>query len=172
MSQPGPQIVPQQIPLGKRRLVQASTTLLAEWCALYHPSKTVLYEHRLGPVPQSAIGVQVTPAIARMLARSNSYADALIVDDSQLLVVEAKVIALPGAISQVVYYSRLVPQTIDLAPYRALKVTALVLSAVDNPIVAAMANEQGVLYQVYSPQWISDYLNSKYSNVPATLPTG
>ena len=119
-----PTITPTRARLANRRR-QASTELLAEWLALYHRGATVLFEHRLGPVPQSAIGVTVTPAIARMLQRSNSYADAIVIDGGGLTVVEASVLPNVGKISQVVYYTRLIGSTIDLEQYRGLPIAGV-----------------------------------------------
>src|SRR5208282_1506529 len=157
-SPPAPQIVPNAIPLARRN-IQASTMLLAEWIALFHPTATVLFEHRIGPVPQTAIGLRLSPAEIRQLSVRNSYADALLIEAGQLIVVEASVDPDPGKLSQVLYYARLIPQTADLAKYKALPIVPVWLCGLTNPVMAELANELKVQFVVYSPSWIMDYMN-------------
>src|SRR5208282_5451017 len=99
-SPPAPRIVPNAIPLARRN-IQASTMLLAEWIALFHPTATVLFEYRIG----------------------------------------------------------LVPQTADLAKYKALPIVPVWLCGLTNPVMAELANELKVQFVVYSPSWIMDYMN-------------
>lgn len=132
--------------------------LLAEWIALFHPFAKVFYEHRLGPVPQSAIGLRLSPAEIRQLSVRNSYADALLVEGGQLTVVEASVDPDPGKLSQVLYYARLIPRTADLARYRDVPIVPVWLCGLTNPVMAELANELKVQFVVYSPSWIMDYM--------------
>lgn len=154
----GPTITPGGIPDGKRRRTPASTMLLHEWVSLHYPNALVMYQLRLGPTNRSLVNVEVTPALERMLRVANWYADAVILDQGEGLMVEAKVEPNPSAIGQALFYLRLYWQTPELAGYAHLPFTPLVLFAENDPAVTDFARSLGVRVEIYTPPWIAQYL--------------
>src|SRR5712691_7231915 len=104
-------ITPVAVPDGPRRRTQASTRLLHEWSELQTWEATPTYEMRLGPTPLFAYTSSITPAVERMLRNSNRYADMVGVTATEVQVIEAKMVADPGAISQLQHYVRLIYTT-------------------------------------------------------------
>jgi hypothetical protein len=156
------QIVQTPIPPGARSRIQSSTRLLSEWLALYHTGDLVWYQLRLGPTAQTTPGVQLDPALERMMRRRNLYADAVVVTPTAIEVVEAKVVATPSALSQVRTYAGLVGATPELKPYGHRPIIPIVVFATDDPIVRQEAAALGVRVVVYTPTWIGEYLASRY----------
>jgi hypothetical protein len=155
----GSTITPGGIPDGKRRRIPASTMLLHEWASLRYPGALVFYQLRLGPTNRTLVNVTVTPELERMLRVANWYADAVILTESEGLMVEAKVEPNPSAIGQALFYLRLYWQTPELAGYSHLPFSPVVLFAENDPTVADFARSLGVRVEIYTPPWIADYLN-------------
>ena len=135
-----------------------STWLLREWAALRYPGVHLYEQVRLGPTPVSLSGVTVSPELERMLKLENWYADGILVLTDQVLIIEAKVQATPGAISQVKFYWRQALRTADLANLIGMNWTPVVLWAEDDADVSNFARGEGVRVEIYTPPWIADYL--------------
>jgi len=156
-------ITPGGVPDGRRRNVQASTKLLHEWALMQPWDTPPVYELRLGPTPLSA-GVDVlTPEVEAMLRVFNRYADLVGVTSTEILVVEAKMLFDPGAISQLQHYVDLVHYTPILRQYPGRMIVPVILVAFDDPILHQKANAQGIRVIVYSPAWAADWLKLRYS---------
>lgn len=143
----------------------ASTRLLSEWAATIPWISPPVYEMRLGPTPLLAGNLPVTPQLAAMLARANRYADLVGVTTTNILAVEGKMIATPGAISQLQHYINLLNAMGFPAQFPGKPVQGILVWAVDDPIVNQEAVAAGLQVQVYAPQWAVDYLQSKYAPV-------
>jgi hypothetical protein len=135
-----------------------STQLLREWVAVKYPSYRLWEQVRLGPTSASLVGVQVSPALERMLRVENWYADGILPTPTEVLIIEAKVNANPSAVGQVLFYRRLMNSTPGLQDLMALPFVPVVLFAESDPDVTRFANELGCRVEVYTPQWIADYL--------------
>lgn len=120
------------------------------------------YEYRLGPTPLLAGNVPVDPRVAGMLRRANRYADLVGPIHPYLLVVEAKVVADPSAISQLQHYVNLVASSPLPAAWSGLVVQPVLLWAIDDAIVHQTATSQGIRVVVYDPAWVASYLSSKF----------
>jgi hypothetical protein len=155
-------ITPTPIPDGVRRKVQASTNLLHQWITVAHPTAQTTYELRLGPTPLSIPGFPVTPAVERMLRNSNMYADAVLVEPTQIIVVEAKIVGTPSAISQLRAYEMLILNTPALSSHTGKQLVAMHLWAVDNELAHQLATQAGQAVTIYTPPWIEDYLKTTF----------
>jgi hypothetical protein len=153
-----PTITPGGIPDGKRRRTPASTMLLHEWVTIRYPRALVFYQLRLGPTARQLINVEVTPALEAMLRVANWYADAVILTESEGLMVEAKVEPNPSAIGQALFYLRLYWSTPELAQFSHLPFSPVVLFAESDPAVTDFARSLGVRTEIYTPPWIATYL--------------
>jgi hypothetical protein len=151
-------MTPEGIPDGPRRRTNASTKLLHEWAQIRYPQVQPIYELRLGPTAKHLVGVAVSPELEAMLRVSNWYADAVFLLPNELLVVESKVDPDPAAIGQVLFYRRLMFETPALAGKTHLPVAAAVLFAEDDEVITPFARDLGVRVEIYTPQWIADYL--------------
>lgn len=155
-------ITPGGIPDGPRRRTQASTRLLHEWSGFQPWIVPPTYELRLGPTPLTTPGVVLTPALEAQLRVSNSYADLIGITETEIQVVEAKVVATSGAISQLEEYLTYLPLTPILREYAGRSIVGVLLWAVDKAVPHQMANARGLRVIIYTPSWIQDYLNQKW----------
>jgi hypothetical protein len=135
--------------------------MLREWVSLHGWQQQAIYELRLGPTPQTLIGVTVSPQLEAMLRVALWYADLVVPTPTELLVVEAKVQPKPGAVGEALWYSRLVPTTPELAAYAHLPVVPVVLFGESNEILNAWARTLGVRVELYTPPWIAEYLSTR-----------
>jgi hypothetical protein len=135
-----------------------------------------IYELRIGPTPLVAFTQAITPAIERMLRNFNRYADMIGITPTEIQVIEAKMVAEPGAISQLQHYVDLVHTTPLMQQYGARRVVGVLLFAVGDPIIAQRALANGLRTIIFSPAWTQEYLNLKYfrrqSTIPAVTPGG
>lgn len=157
-----PMITPGGVPDTPQRRAGASRQLLDEWSRLQPWDVPPMYELPLGPTPLSANAPNITPAIEGMLRRFNRRADLIGITPDEIQVVEAKMVAEPGAISQLQHYIDLVHTTPLLRQYPGRRVQGVLLFAVNDPIVAQRANAAGLRVIIYTPPFAQDYLNLKY----------
>jgi hypothetical protein len=153
---------PGGVPDGPRRRTQASTRLLHEWSEMQPWEFPPIYELRLGPTPLSANAPVLTPAIDAMLRVFNRYADMVGITPTEIQVIESKMVAEPGAVSQLQHYLDLVHTTPLVRQYSGRSVVGVLLFAVNDPIVAQRANSVGIRVTIFTPAWTQDYLNLKY----------
>lgn len=158
------------IPPGARRSKFASTNLLHEWISVAHPTAVVKYEMRLGPTVLSTPGFPLSPAVEAMLRNSNLYADAVVIEPTTIEVVEAKMIGFPGAVSQLRAYAMLVMGTPELRSHIGKQLIERHLWAVDNELARQMAQNQGQVVTIFTPQWVTTYLETRYRNQPSLAP--
>jgi hypothetical protein len=163
---------PGGVPDGVRRRKQASTRLLHEWSQTQPWVAPPIYEMRLGPTPLAPGNLQLSPAVAAMLMRANRYADMIGATATQILVVEAKMVALPGAISQLLHYVTLAYGTDYRSLYPMHQIQPVLVWAVDDPVVHQEAVAAGIRVDVFAPQWAVDYLNARYASKSGLGPPG
>jgi hypothetical protein len=155
----------QPIPSGKRTRTPASTRMLQEWVGLRYPGAQVWYELRLGPTSRDLIGVTVSPNLEAMLRVANWYADAVIYDGNELVLVEAKIEPNPSALGQVLWYYQLIRTTPVLSTYATAPVVPVVLFGEDDATLNAWVRSMGIRVELYTPPWIAEYLvNRQFRN--------
>jgi len=132
--------------------------LLREWSAAKYPGVRLYEQVRLGPTSSTLSGVQVSPALEAMLRVNNWYADGILATAAEVLIVESKMQATPGAISQVKFYLREFIRTPSMANLLNLPLVPVVLFAEDDSDVTVFARGEGCRVEIYTPSWISDYL--------------
>ena len=149
-----------------------STQLLREWASVKYPRARLLEQVRLGPTSAHVVGVKLSPALERMLAIENWYADAIIPLPHEVLIVEAKVYANPSAVGQVLFYQRQAFRTAGLQELMNLPFTPVVLFAEDDDDVTRFAQGLGCRVEIYTPAWIADYLTQVQFRRRSTLTPG
>lgn len=135
-----------------------STWLLRQWSAARHPGVTLLEQFRLGPTSAFVAGVQISPEFERMLRVNNWYADGVLETADEVLIVESKMKPSPGAVGQVQFYLRLAFATPGLFGAMHKPFHAVVLFAENDPAVSAFATAQNCRVEIFSPNWIEEYL--------------
>lgn len=149
-----------------------STQLLREWAAHKYPGIVLREQLRLGPTEARLAGVTVSPALEAALRVENWYADGLLVAPAEILIIEAKVKPDPGAVGQVLFYLRMAIRTPVLQDTLHLPFVPVVLYAEDDFEVTRYAQQMGCRVEIYTPQWIADYLTQVQFRRRSTLSPG
>jgi hypothetical protein len=147
---------------------EGSTKLLSEWIALRYPSATVYREVRLGPTTIHDATHPLDAAGEGMARLKNYYADAVILTDAELLLVEAKMECDAAANGQLDLYRRLIGSTPGLASYFRLKMVAVQLCARVPAIVFQQAQDFSIRVEIYSPAWSGNWFIQRESRRQST----
>lgn len=166
-----------QLAMANRAYTQKEWRLLSWWLALKHPHADITLNPRLGaPVLRAAVEYDPTSpeAVTRVFQR---YADAIIVEDGEPTIVEAKIAPDPGVFSQLIHYAR--KFRIDPAWHsfanRPLALVAVVYH--DDPTVSVEAPFYRVRWEVFNPNLstfpaqATKMLDAVVGEVPPMLPS-
>lgn len=150
--------------------------LVSEWTRLTFPQAHVKENVRLGALDPSLQDVNLTETELRVLGVFRRWVDALVIEPQVVHLVEGKIRNTPGALEQLRLYALLLPLTPELQDVRHLPVKKHLVWVTPDPVVEAMAREDGVLVHVYHPAWVDAYLKELHArerrpSQPRGLPT-
>lgn len=132
--------------------------MLSEYLAKRHGGARVLYRVRLGPHVGPAQQQQLTPEEQRLLGAAwRRWADAVLVEDGTLWVIEAALIPTPGDIAMVELYLLLVPTTPELQNFAKLPRRGMLLWAVDDPYCRQVAVGRGYRVELFKPAHFTEW---------------
>ena len=104
---------------------------------------------QVGPIPKGKD--------PRMYGHLRRWADLIVYDGTKVTIIEAKMKPNPGAVSQLMLYMQLFPKTPEFSLYADKPLGGLVLVAMEDIEVQALAEAQGLGYEVFSPPWMREY---------------
>jgi len=127
---------------------------VAEYCQHAFPKFTVRYRCPLGPVPQELVQQHGLEKALRLYRPWRPEADALVVGDRELILIEGKVFKVLDGLAKLPVYRKLIPHTPELAAWRdwPVKMLLLVVRAVEPWVTAA--REMGVELVEWAPTWV------------------
>lgn len=153
-----------------RPYVQRERRLLSEYLARNYPNARAILNQRLGAYPLHVAAPLPPNVPPSALSSFRRYVDALVIEPERLTMIEAKIIQAPGAAESLELYSRLLPSTPELAPYLHLPLKKLVVAAVTDPVLSAMAAERGIETVTFTPAWVfSDLMETEFNTRPPKL---
>lgn len=136
----------------------AEARLLGEYLATRWPGYRSRQHVRVGPLPDALDTTDLTPEQMRAVGVWRRTADALVWTDGGLLLIEAMVRPVPGKLSQLQLYKRLLVHTAEIPEARTLPIEARLVSALDDPTLRQLAVESGITFELYTPVWVAHYL--------------
>lgn len=142
----------------KRKWQPREMQMLAEWLAKTHAGKRWMMRVRLGAPKPSTPTAEMTEAEAAMVGAWRRWADAVILEDDKVTIVESAIRLGPGKISQLELYKMLLPHTPELRAWRGKPIHMLLLYAIEDPAVIMLARQKGIECIEYIPLWLPDYL--------------
>ena len=145
-------------PRQKRSWQPREMQMLAEWLAQTQKGKRWMTRVRLGAPKPSTPRADMTAEERAMIGAWRRWADAIILEEDKVTIVEAAIRPNPGKISQLELYKLLFPQTPELRAWRALKIEMLLLYAIEDPATIFLAREKGIRCVEYKPLWLPEYL--------------
>ena len=134
--------------------------MLSEWLVKTQQGKRWMTRVRLGTPRSEVPRPDMSPEERAMIGAWRRWADAVILDQDSVTIVEAAIRPQPGDISQLQLYARLLPHTPELEPWRGLPIHLILLYAIEDPATILMAREQGILCIEYKPLWLPSYLEA------------
>lgn len=137
----------------KPRYRRVETRLMNEWFWIKHRNVQPWKRVRVGKVPP---GFDV-----KMVGQIRRWADAIFEENETIYIVEAKMAPDPGTISQLEYYGKLFPQTPEFARFKNHPIVMIFLTSRMDEELKKFAQERGIIYELYEPQWAKDYWLNK-----------
>lgn len=114
---------------------------------------------RLGAPRPAVARPDMTDEERAMVGAWRRWADAIILEDDKLTLIEAAIRPNPGKIGQLELYKLLLPQTPELAPWRGAKIEMVLLYAIEDPATVHLARSKGIRCIEYKPTWLPNYLS-------------
>ena len=135
--------------------------MLSEYLAATYPHDQVRLRIRMGTVQLPATGGLPERDTRGVNVGFLRWADAVVVTPSELIVIEGKMRADPGSVSQLELYRDLVPKTQELLPFLSRRVVAELVVSVEDPAVTALAARRSIRVRVYRPAWFAEWAASR-----------
>lgn len=123
-------------------MVMRETDLLNAWLWEKHREDVQWRRIRLGVLP--------TKALARMYLTILRWADAIVIKDGIVFIVEAKLRAQPGVISQLQLYGKLFIETPEFTQYKGWPVKLMILSSVVDLNMVELASDKDILFELFT----------------------
>lgn len=144
----------------RRPYQQRERRYIVDYVRTRYPDAYAIFNQRLGGMPAKLEGVDIGNISSNIYKVFNRYVDALVIQPDKVLLIEAKILADLGAVSQLEYYAALVGQTPDLARYSALPLELHIVTASADPSFVAFAASKNITIDIYRPPYAVEYLTT------------
>ena len=142
----------------KRSWQPREMQMLSEWLVKTQQGKRWMTRVRLGSPKPSVPRAEMSLEERAMIGSWRRWADAVILTDDRVQIVEAAIRPNPGKISQLELYRLLLPHTPELTAWRGLPIDMILLYAIEDPATILLARQKGILCIEYKPTWLPAYL--------------
>ena len=96
------------------------------------------------------LGVLPTKELARAYTTILRWADAIVLKDGIVYIVEAKLRASPGAIGQLELYKKLFKNTLEFTAYKEWPIKLLLLCSMIDLNIVEMCSDKEIIYKVFT----------------------
>lgn len=127
----------------KRKRVDWERLLIREYVKKFYATVPHWIREEVGPIPEGADTM--------LYARTRRWADAIIREPDNMLVIEGKMKCEPAVIGQILNYRDLLPQTPLFYKYRELPVKMRVVTAIISDDVHKLLEAAGIDVEIYKP---------------------
>jgi len=132
--------------------------MVTEWLQKTQQGKRWMTRVRLGSPTPSTPRPEMSLEERAMVGVWRRWADAIILTNTEVSLVEAAIRPNPGKISQLELYAMLFPHTPELEPWRDVPLTLILLYAIEDPATTLLARQKGILCIQYQPTWLPAYM--------------
>jgi len=144
----------------KRSWQPREMQMLSEWLVKTQQGKRWMTRVRLGSPRPEIPRPEMSSEEKAMIGVWRRWADAVILEEDSVTIVEAAIRPDPGKISQLELYGILFPHTPELAPWRALPLHLILLYAIEDPATILLARQKGIRCIEYKPSWLPSYMEA------------
>ncbi len=138
---------------------QRETRLVADFVSAFYPDDRAVFNLRVGGINPVITDQDLTEGELTLIGAHRRYADAVIIQERELVLIEGMILPTLGKVSQILGYRALLPFTPELGDHASKPVTAIIVGPIEDQFLARLARQQGVLVRVYRPPWIEEFLN-------------
>jgi len=132
---------------------------VAEYCLEKFPDKLVKYRVHIGPYPEEYVKKYTGTVPITILRPALRWADAIVFDGEQAIIIEATLKARVDRIERLLYYKELFLKTPEYEHYKEEQVKTLLLLGWEWKWLIERAKARGIdIVDVYTPDWILPYL--------------
>ena len=125
--------------------------------AKFPDRRSAVYNSVIGPPPETLTAAHPEVPL-QSFRRWRFYADAIVVMQDRLIIVEAKLRKPDRGLGALLMYQPLVKQTPELKPYINLPLEMRLVTPRPDPRVIATAAKHGIVVDVWAPDWVMAYL--------------
>jgi hypothetical protein len=140
---------------------QRETQLLMEWLLSLGPGMHWKTHVNVGAEILSYNGRPLTPAMARAFGTWQSWADARVFTGTEVLLVEAKLVALGTAYGEILDYLSQYPSSADYKQFSPAPIRGVVLCAFARDRTRALFSNYGIQTVIFTPGWAAVSLATK-----------
>lgn len=146
----------------KRRYRLGETMYVQEVLTRFYPGAIQISPVRLGTLPEPAVAERWLPEERTLLTVRMRWADAIAIEDGTLHLIEAKLLPgeYPEGLTKLELYRLLIPHTAQLAEYRWNTLVPELWTPLQDPLIARLAHEKGMINPIFEPPWFRDYLET------------
>ena len=143
--------------------------MVDEFLDINYPEWVRLKNQRLGAVvPPGRPGIEI-PFEEKYAKGFRRHADAIVSNNTDVIIIEFKIRASIEALAQLEEYGRLFDETPELQTLRWKARRLMLVVAFSDPVVESRAKEKGIEYRVYQPEWVKEYWEKRaYRYRPAS----
>ena len=142
----------------KRQWQPREQRLVAEYVARFYSGFETRTHIHLGKPPPRLAGKFISDEDSRLIGVFRRWADAVVIMPDRIVLIEGKILPVPGVISQLKLYEELLPKTRELAEFKDLPIEKLLLCALEDRLISDLARREGIRVVIFYPVWIDEYL--------------
>jgi hypothetical protein len=142
----------------KKRAENRDMKLAEEYIDRNYPGRIKWLRIRLGNLRDDLLFPGMTKEEEQLASVWKRYADAVVLDDEKLIIIEGAIFPDLGDISRLLGYEKLLRQTPEFKQYADLPVEKQLVLAVEDKFLEKLAGENDVKVVYYKPEWVEYYL--------------
>jgi len=131
---------------------------VAEWVIENYPHDQAFYNLRLGGVPSEVAARYPGVDVDRMARVFKKTCDALVVTETELVLIEGELRRPLLALGELLVYRDLISTTPELRPWSHFPVRTVLLCPVEDPSLDLILRENKIEKAVFKPPWVEEYL--------------
>lgn len=138
--------------------MQRERRLVAEYVVERFPKSRVIFDCPLGPVPEKMVATLGYRKALRLARGLRPMVDALVIQDHEVILIEAKILKWLDGMAKLPIYRGLVKSTPELQEYKNYSSSMVLCTPWISETIEAAAGIQEVKVDIFCPEWINDYL--------------
>ncbi len=133
--------------------------LVSEYVIQNYPGAIVFFDIPLGPIPPDAPRAPTGQYLAGITRTSRPRADAVVIHEDTLYVVEGKILDVSLGAGKLPMYEKLIPQTPELSDYKDLPRKMVLIASNPAQWSAQEALNNGIELVIFQPPWVMEYMD-------------